>query len=200
MTHMRALLGWSLALLVSTAATALAAPIDVNLRIVEKTGQPIAGMDVRVVVGSEKASRGPDAGKRLRTDGGGRVVYRVDAPIVTRKVKLDNVFARHSSQLIEVGVEMDLLGRRALYWIELDLVSAGVLGGMGVFLQRRGGKFDLPPKYDRTGHSWSFPDQPNGMMMSGIGAKLRSHDMKQAASGAWTVDLVLEKESFKMMR
>lgn len=200
MKRMRTLLGWSLALLISAPGAALAEPIDVRLRIVEQNGSPIAGMDVRVVVGSEKGSRGPRAGKQMRTDGSGRVAYRVDAPIVKRKITLDNVLARHPSQLIEVGVEMDLLGRRALYWVELDLVRAGVLGGMGVFLQRGSGSFKLKPKYDSTGHSWSFPDQPDGMMMSGIGAKLRSHDMKQAASGAWTVDLVLEKERFKVMR
>ncbi len=199
MKSMPGLLGWSLALLIGTSGAALAEPIDVRLRIVEQSGRPIAGMDVRVVVGSEKGSRGPQAGKRMRTDGNGRVTYHVDAPIIKRKVTLDNAFARHASKLIEVGVEMELLGRKALYWVELDLVRAGVRGGIGVFLQRGGGNFKLAPKYDRTGHSWSFPDQPNGMMMSGIGASLRSHDMKHAASG-WTVDLVLEKERFKVMQ
>lgn len=200
MKRMRALLGWTLALLISSSSAALAEPIEVRLRVVEQNGRPITGMDVRVVVGSEKGSRSPSAGKQMRTDGNGRVAYRVDAPAIKRKITLDNVLARHPSQLIEIGVEMDLLGRRALYWIELDLVRAGVLGGMGVFLQRGGGSFKLKPKYDSTGHSWSFPDQPDGMVMSGIGARLRSHDMKQAASGVWTVDLELEKELFKVMR
>lgn len=175
---------------------AMAEPIQVNVCLVREDGSPLAGTPVRVVIGSEKAARAPGAGKMLRTDAAGRLRYTVEAPIKQRRIKLDSIFARHDSRLVEVGLELELLGRRALYWIEIDLVKAGPLAGMFVFLPGRGGQFDLPLTFHEKKHAWSLPDQPDGMLLTGTGVRLLEHDLKVSPAGVWTVTLRLEKQQF----
>lgn len=175
---------------------AAADPIQVNARFVREDGSPISAMKVRIVVGSENASRAPSSGKRMVTDADGRIRYEVEAPVQQRKIQLGSFFSRHPSRRIEVGIEMDLLGRRALYWTEIDLVKAGPLGDMSVFVPGSKGRFDQPLQFHAKSHSWSFPGEPTGMRMSGIGAKLLEHNMKQAPSGEWIVDLLFEKQEF----
>lgn len=178
--------------------TVSAEPIQVKVRVVDEAGKPIPALDLRLVIGSEKNARSPDVGKKVRTAADGSVRFHVDAPIKERKIQLDSVFARHNSKLIEIGVEMEFLGRRALYWIEIDHVKAGPLAGMNVFLQKADGPFDQPLKFYTKTHSWSHPDPKSGMMLTGIGAKLREHDMTQTADGKWIVNLLLEKQKFEM--
>ena len=69
-------------------------------------------------------------------------------------------------------------GTQALYWIEIDLVKLGPLAGMHVFLPGRGGQFDLPLTFHEKNHSWSLPDRPDGMLLTGTGARLSEHDLK----------------------
>ena len=149
--------------LFGTATPAVAEPIVVQVRLVREDGSPIAAADVRVVVGSEPDARSPAAGKVLKTDSGGRIRYAVEAPIKKRSIKLDSVFARHPSQLVEVGLELELVGRRVLYWVELDLVKAVPLAGMQTFVPGKSGAYDLPLKFHSTSHSSSFPDLPTSM-------------------------------------
>lgn len=175
-----------------------AEPIQVKVRVVDEAGKPIPSLDLRLVIGSEKNSRSPDAGKKLRTGADGSVLRKVDAPIKERKIQLDSAFARHNSKLIEIGVEVEFLGRRALYWIEIDQVKAGPLAGMNVFLQKADGPFDQPLKFHPKTHSWSHPDPKSGMMLTSIGVKLLEHDMKQSPDGTWMVHAVLEKQKFEM--
>lgn len=183
--------------LLGASQQASADPIQVKARFVGEDGSALAGMPVRVVIGSEPDSRSPTAGKNLTTDGNGRILYTVDALIKERKIRLDSIFARHASQLIEVGIEMELLGRRALYWIEIDLVKAGPLAGMAAYVPGASGRFDQMLKYHEKKHSWSFPEQPNGMLLTGIGVELRKHDLKKpAVGGRWEIDLLLEKQKF----
>ncbi len=185
-----------LTLFLGAAQPALAETIQVNARLVREDGSPLANTAVRVVIGSEKAARSPDAGKRLTTDADGRLRHQVEAPIKQRRIKLDSFFARHDSQLVEVGLELDLLGRRALYWVEIDLVKAGPLAGMHVFLPGRNGQFDLPLRFNDKSHSWSFPDQPDGMQLTGSGVRLLEHHMQISPSGVWMVTLKMEKQQF----
>lgn len=185
-----------LAFLMGAAPPVTAEPILVNAQFVREDGSPLAGMPVRVVIGSEKAARAPGAGKSLTTDAQGRVRYQVEAPIKQRRIKLDSIFARHDSRLVEVGIELELLGRRALYWIEIDLVKAGPLAGMHVFLPGRSGQFDLPLTFDEKNHTWSLPDQPDGMRLTGVGARLVEHDLQISPAGVWTVTLRMEKQKF----
>ncbi len=121
---------------------ASAEPIQVKARFVHEDGSALSGMTVRMVIGSEKGSRAPNAGKILTTDGDGRVNYTVDAPIKERKIQTSSAFLRSASQLIEVGFELELLGRRALYWVELDLVKAGPLMGQAAYVPGSSGRFD----------------------------------------------------------
>lgn len=182
------MLGWT--------ASAAADPIALDARFVRPDGSPIAGMEVRMVIGSEPGSRSAGSGKRLRTGADGRVAYKVDAAVRKRRVALDNIFVRHPARTIEVGIEMDLVGRRALYWIELDLVRDGTVGGMTAFVQGAGGSFDRQLKFHSQTHSFSFPDEPDGMLMSSIGAELRHHEMTGADGGPWHIDLTVEKQEF----
>lgn len=185
-----------MAFLFGVTPPATAEPIQVNAQFVGEDGSPLAGMPVRVVIGSEKAARALGAGKSLTTDAQGRVRYQVESSIKQRRIKLDSIFARHDSRLVEVGIELELLGRRALYWIEIDLVKAGPLAGIYVFLPGRSGQFDLPLTFHEKNHSWSLPDQPDGMLLTGTGARLLEHDLQISPAGVWTVTLRMEKQKF----
>ena len=184
--------------LVGPGQQASADPIAVSARFVHEDGKPIAGLDVRLVIGSEPGSRDPGSGKRLVTSSDGRVTYSVNAPVRSRSITLDNVFVRHPARTIEVGVEMELLGRRALYWVTIDLVRAGPLGGMTAYLPGKNGRFDRQMVFHADRHSFSLPDDPGGMLMSSIGADLKSHAMSGSDGGPWTVELLIEKQRFSM--
>lgn len=186
------------AAIVGFGSTAAADPIAIDARFVNESGAPIAGLDVRLVVGSEPGSRQAEAGSRLVTNGDGRVTYAVDADVASRSVALDFFLFRHPARTIEVGVEMELVGRKALYWITLDLVRDGTVGGMEAFVQGAGGRFDRQLKFHPQTHSFSFPDEPDGMLMSGIGADLRYHEMSAQDGGPWTVELLIEKHTFQI--
>lgn len=194
----RSFLSGLLTCLFGTMQQASAEPIQVKARFVHEDGSPLSGMTVRMVIGSEKDSRSPNAGKSLITDGNGRVSYTVDAPIKERKIQTGSSFFRSKSQLIEVGIEMELLGRQALYWIELDLVKAGPLMGQSVYVSGSSGRFDRMLKFNDKTHSWSFPDDPKGMQLTGTGANVLQHDMKKnAATGRWEIDLTVEKQKWE---
>jgi len=195
----RAFLTGFLACLFGALQQASAEPIQVKARFVREDGSALAGMSVRMVIGSEKDSRAPQAGKTLTTDGSGRVTYTVDAPIKERKVQTGSSFFRSASQLIEVGIELELLGRRALYWVELDLVKAGPLMGQAAYVAGPGGRFDQMLKFNDKTHSWSFPDDPTGMQLTGTGAQVVQHDMKKnAATGVWEIELQMEKQKWEL--
>lgn len=189
----RGLLAAFVALLAGASAAA-SEPIRVDARFVDQTGAAIAGLPVRLVVGSERASRASEAGRRLITNADGRVLYVVDAPVKSRRVALDNVFVRHPSRLTEIGLEMDLLGHRALYWVEIDLVQAGPVAGLAVFVQDASGGFGLPLPYDSARRAWHLPGQT--MLMSGIGARLLDHAMSGSQAEGWRVRMLIEKEAF----
>ncbi|MDI1311018.1 hypothetical protein [Prosthecobacter sp.] len=177
---------------------AAAEPIQVKARFVREDGSALAGMAVRMVIGSEKDSRAPQAGRTLTTDGNGGVTYTVNAPIKERKIQTGSAFFRSASQLVEVGIEMELLGRRALYWVELDLVKAGPMMGQATYVAGSKGDFDRMLKFNDKTHSWSFPDDPKGMQLTGTGANVTEHSMrKNAATGRWEIDLTVEKQKWE---
>lgn len=192
--RLRNVLAGCMALLAGISADASADPIHVDARFVDEAGAPIAGLPVRLVIGSERDSRAADAGRRLVTGTDGKVAYQVDAPVGSRRIPLDNVFVRHPSRLIEIGVEMDLIGHRALYWVEIDLVQAGPLAGMAVFVQDASGGFQRPLPYDQSRRAWHLPGQT--MLMTGIGAQLRDHAMSGSDGEGWRVRLLIEKQTF----
>lgn len=174
-------------------------PIEITAQFLRPDGSPMAGQDIRIVVGTEPHARASDAGRILTTDDEGYAVYSVVAPITARSITLDTFFVRHPAHLIEVGIELDLLGRRALYWIELDLVKgAGPVAGMTAYVQDDEDNFSRALAFDSARHSWRFPDQKGGMLLSGIGAKIRDHAMSGAPGEPWTIDLVIEKSEFTM--
>jgi hypothetical protein len=97
-----------------------------------------------------------------------------------------------------VAVEMELIGRQALYVIELDQVRDGTVGAMNAWIAGLDGRFDTPLTFHEDTHSWSFPDDPAGMLMSGIGADLRQFELLGSAEEGWTATLVIEKQSFTL--
>ncbi len=173
--------------------------IEVSVQVVRRDRSPIVGLPVRVVVGTEKDARAPNAGARLVTDANGRVFRSVRGNARKRSVTLDNVFVRHRMDSIDVGVEMKLLGRPALYWVELDSNRVGTLGGMAAYVSGRSGRFDRQIKrHPKYSYLWAFPDDPNGRPLEGTGANLRlpSAESTTDANGArrWKIDFVLETE------
>jgi len=183
-------------LVCALAGGASADPVDIRARFVHPDGRPIARLPVRILAGGEARPRSPEAGERMTTDADGRIARRVDVQIGRRGVALDNALTRHAARSFVVGVEIELVGRPALYWIELDLVRAGTLGGMAVYVQGPAGRFDTPLTFHDATQSWSIPGDPQGLLMSSRGAELKFQEVTGSAQAGWTVDLVIEKHAF----
>lgn len=172
--------------------------IDLSIRIVDEKGAPHAGMPVRLVFGTEPDARGANTGARLTTDADGRVSRTVEAVVERRWASGDYLIPRRLDTAL-VGIELDLVGRRTLYWVTLTDYPQGTLIGIEAFVQGSGGAFDaalkrVPPA------SWQFPDQPAGLLMSDIGVKARSWTLEKdaAAEGKrrWRIAVELTKQAF----
>lgn len=69
---------------------------------------------------------------------------------------------------------------------------------MHAFVAGSNGRFDEALKFHSDRHSWSIPGDPEGLLMSGIGAELKHHDMTGAPGEGWAVELMIEKHEFAM--
>ena len=187
-----------LAMISGCAAEARDETVRLEARFVTMEGAPLAQTPVRIVVGDIPGARDPSSGQTLTTDDAGRIELEVVAPVKTRRISLDNVFARHETQFLEIGVELELRGQPALYWVELDVIKEGTAGLMKAYVAGPGGKFDRLLDFHSDTHSWSIPGDPQGLLMSGIGAELKSHEMQGAPGEGWTVRLTIEKHEFTM--
>jgi hypothetical protein len=123
----------------------------------------------------------------------------VEAAVERRWTTGDFLIPRRLDTLF-VGVELDLVGRRTLYWITLtDHGSRGASIGVEAFVQRRDGMFDAALKRGEPA-SWRFPDQPDGLLMTDIGVKPRSWDLEATplADGKrrWRATIELTKQEF----
>ncbi|HTV69916.1 MAG TPA: hypothetical protein VMF90_15400 [Rhizobiaceae bacterium] len=188
---------FALVCLLGALQIAFADPIDIEVRILKQDGSPYAGLPVRLVVGSEPDSRAPNAGEVLTTDADGKIRRKVDAPVVDRKVSLGNPFVKRSSKYVAVAVELELVDRRALYWTDLDYLKDGVLGQMVAYVAGPDGVLDDMLTFHADQHAWSFPDKPDGMLMTSYGADLKVFSMEKTADGAgWIVKLEIVKQEF----
>jgi hypothetical protein len=178
------------------AQQARAEPVNLTLKLVDEAGKPLAGHAVRVAVGSEADVSAPGAGQRLASDVAGVVRMQADATVDRRSVSSTSVFTRHPAEHLVVGVELDLIGRRALYRVRLDQTKAGTVGQMNAFLAGAGGRFDLPLAFHADTHSWSLPDDPAGLRLTGIGAELKAQNMEGSAETGRTITLTIAKQSF----
>lgn len=184
--------------LATTVGPAFADTVELKIRFVAPDGAPLTALPVRVATGAEDAIRLADAGERAETDGNGDFNRRLEVLLEQRRIALDNWFVRHPSNLLRLAIEMELVGRQALYLIELDQVRDGTVGAMTAWIAGKDGRFVTPLTFHRDTHSWSFPDDPAGMLMSGIGAELRHHELLGSAEEGWTAILVIEKQSFTL--
>lgn len=185
-----------LTILFGAAAQAAADPLHIEATFVRQDGSAYANQPVRIVVGSMPEARLPEAGHKLVTDSEGKVVLDLDAQVATRRVSLDVWFIRHKANFLEIGVELDLLGKPALYWIELDQVRQGTVGLMKAFVAGDDGRFDRMLEFHPETHSWSIPGDPQGLVMTDIGADLKFHEMEGESGKGWTVRLAIEKQEF----
>jgi hypothetical protein len=193
-----AMLSGIMAVFWGCSAQAVEERVLLEAQFVNMEGGPLAQLPVRIVVGDIPAARDPSAGRTVTTDEEGRIRLDVAAPVKTRRITLDNMFARHKTLFLEIGVELELRGQPALYWIELDNMRQGTLGGMKVFVAGSDGRFDQTLKFHPEVHSWSIPGDPEGLLMGGIGADLKYHEMEGAPGEGWTVRLTIEKHEFTM--
>lgn len=174
-----------------------AEPINLTLTLVDEAGKPLAGQAVRVAIGSEAEVSAPGAGQRLASDAAGVVRMQTDATVDRRSVSSTSVFTRHPAEHLIVGVELELIGRRALYRVRLDQTKAGTVGQINAFLAGAGGRFDQPLAFHADTRSWSLPDEPAGLRLTGIGAELKAHNMEGSAEAGRTITLTIAKQSFK---
>jgi hypothetical protein len=172
--------------------------VRLEARLVAADGAPLAQLPVRIVMGGGSGAREPTAGRKVTTDGDGRVTLEAETPMKTRRISLDNIFVRYPAQFLEIGIELDLRGRPALYWIELDNTREGTAALMKAFVTGPKGRFDRALKFHPDLYSWSIPDDPQGLMMTGVGAELKHHEMEGAPGEGWTVRLTLQKHEFEV--
>ncbi|MBO6717871.1 MAG: hypothetical protein JJ913_07945 [Rhizobiaceae bacterium] len=181
----------------SAAANPVAADtIDLRLKFIAPDGAPLAALPVRVATGTEDIVRQPGSGERGETDESGGWARQIETTIEQRKITLDSWFVRHPSNLLRIAVEMELVGRQALYVIELDQVRDGTVGAMSAWIAGNDGRFDVPLTFHKDTHAWSFPDDAAGMLMSSIGADLREFELLGSAEAGWTATVTIEKQSF----
>lgn len=176
---------------------AQAEPVNLTLKLVDDAGKPLAGQPLRVAIGSEAEAGAPGAGQRLSTDAGGVVRLTAEATIDRRSVSSTSIFTRHPAEHLVVGVELELIGRRALYRVRLDQTKAGTVGQINAFLPGVGGRFDQPLTFHADTQSWSLPDEPAGPRLTGIGAELKAHSMEGSGESGRTITLTIAKQSFK---
>jgi hypothetical protein len=187
----------ALSLFTLSAQQLRAEPVNLTLKLIDEAGKPLAGHAIRVAIGSEAEASAPEAGQRLSTDAGGIVRMNAEATIDRRSVSSTSVFTRHPAEHVVVGVELDLIGRRALYRVRLDQTKAGTVGQINAFLAGAGGRFDQPLAFHADTRSWSLPDDPAGLRLTGIGAELKAHNMEGSAETGRTITLTIAKQSFK---
>lgn len=174
-----------------------AEPVNLTLKLVDEAGKPIAGQALRIVLGSEAEASVPGAGQNLSTDQSGVARLTAEATIDRRSVSSTSAFTRHPAEHLVIGVELDLVGRRALYRVRLDQTRAGTVGQINAFLPGAGGRFDLPLAFHANTQSWSLPDDPAGLRLTGIGVELKAHSMEGSAETGRRVTLTIAKQAFK---
>lgn len=197
---MRVAVAGALATVLTLLATAARADtIELSLRLVDGKGAPKVSTPVRVVVDGERDPRGPTAGATLVADADGRVARVVEAPVGRRWVPGAYYLPKRVDS-IAVGVELELVGHLALYWITVDDHGRdGALLGIEAFVQGRGGAFDAALVYVAPA-SWRFPDAPGGPLLTDIGAAVRGGSMESSAGPdgkrRWRVAVEMEKREF----
>ena len=187
----------ALSLFTLSAQQVRAEPVNLTLKLVDEAGKPLSGQALRIAVGSEAEASAPGAGQRLSTDANGVARMTAEATIDRRSVSSTSVFTRHPAEHLVVGVELDLIGRRALYRVRLDQTKAGTVGQINAFLVGAGGRFDQPLTFHADTQSWSLPDEPAGLRLTGIGAELKAHSMEGSTETGRTISLTIAKQSFK---
>ncbi|MBV0912042.1 carboxypeptidase-like regulatory domain-containing protein [Anianabacter salinae] len=162
-------------------------------------GRPLPRLSVRVVLGSDPAPRRPGAGRMIVTDAQGRFTVQSDVSLTSRRIRLDNPFVRHPSQLLEIGFEMDLLGQPALHWTELDFIDGqGPLRGMSSFVAGKDGAFDVPLDFHASEHAWSIPGDPRGFRLSDVGTDVRVETWDDGTPGRLELGLVVVHQRFEI--
>ena len=174
--------------------------LDLTIRLVDPSKKALPNVPIRVVLSSDANSRAPSAGQQAVTDDNGTVNLQLNAKMSRRRITMDSSVSRPADHLA-IGVELDLLQRKALYWIELDHVNSGVMGSVQCYVAGSNGNFDEPLVFHDSPPSWTFPDQPEGIHLSGIGVELRDHNLEPRTmpdgTRQWTGMILLEKHQFE---
>jgi len=187
----------ALSLFTLSAQQARAEPVNLTLKLVDEAGKPLAGQALRVAIGSDAEASAPGAGQRLSTDASGIARMTAEATIDRRSIPSTSIYTRHPAEHLVIGVELDLIGRRALYRVRLDQTKAGTVGQINAFLASAGGRFDQPLAFHADTQSWSLPDDPAGLRLTGIGAELEAQSMTGSAETGRIITLTIAKQSFK---
>lgn len=180
------------------AGAALGDELHLTGQMSDAQGKPMAGEAFRLVLGSDPGPRQPDLGYHLTTDAQGRFTLRGPVALAPRRVRLDSLFARHESRLLELGLEFDLLGQPALYWVEVDFTRHGPLRGISAYLAGREGRFDTPLTFHPREHAWIIPGDPQNLRLSDIGADVLVLDANNGEAGLWRIEIAVTRQSFAM--
>ncbi|WP_196260502.1 carboxypeptidase-like regulatory domain-containing protein [Pelagibacterium limicola] len=175
--------------------------LNLSGQLVTGQGAPIAGESIRIVFGSDADPRGAASGQTVTTDDEGRFALTAEVTRKGRTIPLDNWLVRHPSLLLEIGFEMELRGRPALYWVEFDYVASNILRGIGAYLPDDAGNFVTPLTFHDREHAWSMPGDPSGMRMTGIGADVMVEDWEDSEDpegGPLMLDVIVMRHVFEV--
>ncbi|QYK40392.1 MAG: hypothetical protein KF887_13285 [Paracoccaceae bacterium] len=191
--------GWvALVVLVLSAGMAMAEQLRLTGRMTDPQGRPMAQERFRLVLGSEGDARAPGAGRHLTTDAQGRFHLTADVTLPSRRIRTGLLFGHADARLLEIGMEFDLIGHPALYWVEVDFMREGARLGISTFVAGNGGRFDVPLTFHDTGHSWSIPGDPRGLRLTGTGADVRIEHSDEGDGGILRLDIAVIRHRFEM--
>ena len=156
--------------------------LDCHVRLVDGQGPALAGVEVRLIVDGSDDPTDPNSGIRATTDEQRRVHRSVDHGVFPAMLRLSRGFAGTPTHRARVGVELELLGRKALYWVTLDLLDSNeaVSRVFDVRFADASGQFTVPiVSYPET-HDFALPDDPSGVRLSQIGIDVDLFDLELA--------------------
>jgi len=133
--------------------------LDVHFKLTDLEYQPLPGVSVRLVFGTEPGWQNPDAGDRFVTDSNGEHSYGATAMIDQRLRKMPTNFIRslfsrkQTTDHLAVAAELEFLTYHWLYAFDLYRFPGGdvLFDGLSVYTPDALGRFTNRATHDESG-------------------------------------------------
>ena len=167
--------------------------IDVHFKLTDAEYAPLAGVPVRVALGS--GWRDPDAGKRFVTDSSGESVFAAATDVDRRWRRLptnfvDSLFSvPKRTEHLAVATQLEFMDRPCLYVLDIHRFPHGgdvLLDRFSCYTADPGGRFTRQVRQDRNG-DWHMREL-GGLLLTSVGHK-PSNYLLEPAPGGWSLQL-----------